>query len=110
MPSKGILKGVTITTRADCCSSTISGAHVYVGNTTWNGSGDKKRFSLCGTVPQEFRRGSPITVSCSKPVFGKYIAVYLPKKRASLSLCEVDAMVQAPDQEKKASECRRTKG
>jgi len=106
MPSKGVLTGVTITTRADCCSSTISRAHVYVGNTTWNGSGDKKRFSLCGRVPKEIKRGSPITVSCSTPVFGKYIAVYLPKKRASLSLCEVDAMVDG-DRVPNRSDCRK---
>lgn len=91
------ISSVTITTRADCCSQTIAGARIMVGNQPWKGSGDAKRFSLCGKVPMSYPRGTSIKVQCNVPLKGKYIAVYLPKKRAALSICEVDVtLLQGP--------------
>lgn len=64
-----------------------------VGNQTWDGSGDRKRFTLCGKVPVS-PNNSRIKVQCSSPIEGTDIAIYLPKKKAVLSLCEVDAFLQ----------------
>ena len=68
-----------------------------IGNSQWKGSGDAKRFSLCGKVPMSYPRGTPIKVQCTTPIAGKYIAVYLPKKRAALSICEVDVSLAGDD-------------
>ena len=93
LSSSGAVTSVMINTRADCCSQSISGAKVYVGNQKWSGSGDAKYFELCGKVPGTISRGTPIQVQCSRPVNGMHIAIYLPKKRTSLSICEVDVLM-----------------
>lgn len=82
---------VGITTRSDCCWTNIGGAVIMVGNATWTGSGSKKKFVECGRVPDSgIARGGRMTIMCSTPVVGSTIAVFLPKTRTSLVLCEVD--------------------
>lgn len=109
LPKQDVVTSVTITTRADCCSSSITGANIMVGNQTWDGSGDRKRFSLCGKVPSKVKRGSPIVIQCTTPLKGTNVAVYLPKKRTALSICEVDVSLQsdANGKQTKKSNCRK---
>lgn len=76
-----------------------------IGNQTWDGSGDKKRFSLCGKVPQKLKKGKPITVKCDTPLLGSHLAVYLPKKRSALTLCEVDAHVLGDQRRPTQEDC-----
>lgn len=90
-----MVNAVSITPRADCCWESTAGAIVMVGNTTWTGSGSRKSFTECGRVPSTISRGQRITVTCSQPLEGSYVAVYLPKVRTSLTLCEVDAAIGA---------------
>lgn len=97
MEKSATVESVTITTRSDCCSKTLAGAKIMIGDTPWTGSGDAKRFGLCGKVPMSYPRGAPVKVQCTTPTNGKYIAVYLPKKKAALSICEVDvALLDSP--------------
>ena len=98
MKQKGTIESVTVTTRSDCCAKTLAGAKIMVGDTPWKGSGDAKRFSLCGKVPMSYPRGIPVKVQCTTPIKGKHIVVYLPKKKAALSICEVDvSLVDGPN-------------
>ncbi len=39
-----------------------------------------------GAVPQ----GVTITLTCTQPAFGKYVSVYIPRQRETLTLCEVE--------------------
>ena len=83
--------GVSITARGDCCWSKLEGARVMVGDTPWTGSGSRKKFKPCGMVGKAVVRGGRGVneVTCAAGVTGKYLAVYLPKKRTSLMLCGV---------------------
>lgn len=91
MVQKGDIVAVSITTRSDCCWGQIGNAQILIGNTSWVGAKSKSAFVLCGNVPQSgIPWGQRMTIQCEKPVTGLYVAVYLPKKRTSLMLCEVD--------------------
>ena len=109
LEGKGTVESVSITTRSDCCSKTLAGAKVMIGDSPWKWSGDAKRFSLCGKVPMSYPRGAPIKIQCTTPTEGMYIAVYLPKKKAALSICEVDVSLQddgVPDTKYQKDGCR----
>ena len=84
--------GVSITARGDCCWNKLQGALVMIGNTPWTGSGSRKNFKSCGLVGKTVIRGGRGVneVTCAAGgVTGKYLAIYLPKKRTSLMLCGV---------------------
>jgi subtilisin family serine protease len=82
---------VSLTTRADCCWWSIGGAQVLVGNTSWVGPSSRSAFRLCGKVPSDgIPRGQRLTLSCPNAYPARYVAVYLPKLKTSLTLCEVD--------------------
>lgn len=89
---------IGITTRSDCCWAGIGGAVVMVGNETWTGSGSRSKFEECGTVPDSgIAWGKRMTIQCNAPLVGNHIAVYLPKRRTSLVLCEVDVVTTGGD-------------
>jgi len=82
---------VSITTRADCCWNTIGGAIIYVGNSNWSSADSRTSFTECGRVATEgIPRGQRTTITCDSPIKGSSVAIYLPKFKASLILCEVD--------------------
>ena len=87
--------GVSLTTRRECCWGSIGGAIIYVGNTTWTSRNSRANFTECGRVPSSgIPAGQRMTIKCTKPIFGSQVAVYLPKERTSLVLCEVDVTVR----------------
>ena len=103
LPRSSSVLSVSLTTLADCCWTSITGAVVMVGNVSSSSGGGAEgggwegdtRFQECGRVPTTgVFRGQRITVECpSGGVHGNHIVVYLPKLMTSLTLCEVDAVV-----------------
>jgi subtilisin family serine protease len=88
---KSDVVAVSITTRADCCWNAIGGAIVYIGNGAWTGVESKASFTECSRVPaQGIPRGQRSTITCNSPIKGSSVAIYLPKIKTSLILCEVD--------------------
>ena len=83
---------VSITARGDCCWTRLKGAQVLVGNTPWTGSGSRKNFKKCGVIDGTVTRGGSGVneVVCPDGISGKYLTIYLPKKRTSLMLCGVN--------------------
>jgi subtilisin family serine protease len=87
--------GVSITTRKECCWGSIGGAIIYVGNTPWTSRRNATSFTECGRIPGSgISGGLRMTIKCSKPVVGSHVAVYLPKERTALVLCEVDVTLR----------------
>ena len=87
---------VGLTTRSDCCWDAIGGAIILLGNTTWLGLRSHSDFVECGRLPfQDTYRGLRQTVICSNPQNVRYVAIYLPKIKTSLTLCEVDVFSEA---------------
>ncbi len=91
LPERSDVAAVSITTRADCCWNAIGGAIVYVGNVAWRGPESRANFTECGRVAVEgISRGQRATITCNMPINGSSVAIYLPKLKTSLILCEVD--------------------
>jgi thermitase len=89
--------GVSLTTRKECCWGSIGGAIIYVGNTPWTHRKNATSFTECGRVPSSgISGGLRMTIKCTKPVVGSHVAVYLPKERTALVLCEVDVTLKDP--------------
>ena len=85
------VSSVSITARGDCCWSKLKGAKVMVGDTPWTGSGSASQYTTCGVVGNVVRGGRGVNVvTCGEGVSGKYVAVYLPKRKTSLMLCGVE--------------------
>lgn len=91
--------GVALTTRSDCSWAELGGAQIWVGPRFFRpadavaGSG----FTHCATVPAAgIARGQRRVFGCRAPagVDARVVAVYLPKKAARLTLCEVDVITQ----------------
>lgn len=94
LPSESTVIAVSITSRSDCCSNSISGARIMLGNESWVGLESIENFVDCAEVPEErLYRGLRTTLKCAAPTVAKHVAVYLPKTNTSLSICEVDAML-----------------
>jgi subtilisin family serine protease len=91
----GEILGVSLTTRRDCCWGSIGGAIVYVGRTPWTSRKSASNFTECGRVPSSgISAGLRMTIRCNTPVVGAHVAVYLPKERTALVLCEVDVTMK----------------
>jgi subtilisin family serine protease len=89
--------GVSITARGDCCWNRLQGARVMIGDTPWTGSGSRKNFKSCGVVGKAVVRGGSGVNEVTCPaggITGKYLAIYLPRKRTSLMLCGVQVHSQ----------------
>lgn len=94
--TKARVKYVAITIRSDEKHGEIGGALVYVGSSPWKGASSRSLFKRCGKVPgRGLKPGQRVIVKCrGTGVVGSRVAVYLPKKKKSLVLCEVDASLQ----------------
>jgi hypothetical protein len=91
LPQQSDIVAISITTRADCCWNAIGGAVLYVGDGVWSGADSRTSFTECGRVAAEgIPRGQRTTITCNSPIRGSTVAVYLPKVKTSLILCEVD--------------------
>eukprot|EP00887_Chlorella_sp_A99_P001806 scaffold19.g1806.t1 len=93
------IMAVALTTRSDCSWEELGGARILVGARPFRGGTDATSgdFALCAVVPAAgIPRGQRRTFNCAPPLglSGRYLTVYLPKKAARLSLCEVDAITQ----------------
>ena len=96
LPSKSEVVAVSVTTRADCCWTSIGGAVILVGDSTWTGSGSRANFQECGRIPDSgIPQGQRMTVKCARTLTGSRVAIYLPKSKTSLVLCEVDVSLKA---------------
>ena len=103
LPTRATILAVSITTRADCCWSSIGGAKLLVGNTTWTGPESEDKFALCAQVGGTgIPNGRRITYNCNLPagLSGSEIAVYLPKQQTPLVLCEVDVTLDVASQKR----------
>lgn len=66
--------------------SRLRGARIMVGDMPWLGSGSAKKFQTCGTLTS--KRSKSAVIECpGEGITGKYVSVYLPRKRKSLTLC-----------------------
>jgi hypothetical protein len=94
--TKSRVQYVAITIRSDKKHGEISGALVYVGSSPWKSARSRSRFKQCGKVPgRGLKPGQRVVVKCKGTgVVGSHVAVYLPKKKKSLVLCEVDASLK----------------
>ena len=91
LPQRSDVAAVSITTRADCCWNAIGGAIIYVGDGAWTSAESRTSFTECGRVATEgIARGQRATITCNSPIKGSSVAIYLPKLKTSLILCEVD--------------------
>ncbi|KAL4513511.1 hypothetical protein Ndes2526B_g07562 [Nannochloris sp. 'desiccata'] len=91
LPERTDVVAVSITTRADCCWNAIGGAIIYIGNGAWTSADSRASFTECGRVAAEgIPRGQRTTITCNSPTKGSSVAIYLPKLKTSLILCEVD--------------------
>jgi hypothetical protein len=84
---------ISITTRADCCWTALGGARILLGASNWTGPASEADFQLCSAVPASgVPRGQRMTFVCGGPegIRASQVAIYLPKKFTSLTLCEVD--------------------
>jgi hypothetical protein len=98
LTAQGSVAAVSITTRTDCCWDSIIGAQVLVGNGSWAGPGQASggRFAECAQVSAaSVARGQRIALTCSRALVGDTVAVYLPKLKTALTLCEVDVALGA---------------
>jgi len=95
LASPAEILGVSLTTRKDCCWGSIGGAIVYIGNSPWINRKNATSFTRCGRVPSSgISAGQRMTIKCKKPVVGSHVAVYLPKVRTALVLCQVDVTLK----------------
>ena len=91
----GEVVAISITTRADCCWNAIGSAVLFVGNTTWTGYPSVESFTECSQIPLAgIPRGQRMTFQCSNAIQGTTIAIFLPKIKTSLILCEVDVALR----------------
>ena len=98
LEAPAVVLGVSITTRSDCCWTSLGGAHVLVGNEPFAGPQSAANYQLCGRLPSSgINRGRRLTLGCGLPagLGGRYVAVFLPKNTTSLTLCEVDVTTAA---------------
>ena len=89
------IMSVTITPRSDCHWAELGGARVLLGNRAYKGHPGPvplSAFQECATVPSAVTPGQLMTINCVPPVgvSARYVLIYLPKKNARLTLCEVD--------------------
>lgn len=95
LPERSAVVAVSITTRAECCGNAIGGAIAYIGNNVWSGAESRASFTECGRVAADgIPRGQRTTIACSTPIQGSTVAIYLPKFKTSLILCEVDVTLE----------------
>lgn len=77
--------------RSDAKYREISGSIVYVGSAAWDGPTSRANFTRCGVVPKGLTPGQRVVVTCAgSGVAGNRVAIYLPRSKKSLVLCEVD--------------------
>jgi len=73
---------VTITNRGDCCGDRLRNFKVFV-DATKTSPGQGRECVTVATIPQ----GATVQYTCSTPITGRYVTVYLPV--GILQLCEV---------------------
>jgi hypothetical protein len=97
MPSRARVYAVSITPRSDCCWSDLGNAQIFVGDSVWTGPQDRRKFTLCATVRSvgiAAGRRATYTCTATSGVVGTNIAIFLPAKKKTLALCEVDVTAE----------------
>lgn len=76
----------------------MTGAVIYVGTGSWTGISSRTRggFVVCGKIPSKgLKAGQRVVVACGGDgVVGSSVAVYLPKGKTSLGVCQVDVVME----------------
>lgn len=110
MKSRARVYAVSITPRSDCCWSDLGNAQIYVGDSVWNGPQDSGKFTLCATVRSVgIAAGRRATYTCTNTsgVVGSNIAIFLPAKKKTLALCEVDVTAEPVTSKKRRKQKRK---
>ncbi|KAJ8252207.1 hypothetical protein COCON_G00215190 [Conger conger] len=77
------ITSVTVTNRQDCCSESINGAEIRIGNSLYY-----KRNPMCERI-SSIPAGATVTFQC-EVIAGRYIYIVLPGREKYLTLCEVE--------------------
>jgi subtilisin family serine protease len=94
------VKTVAITLRSDAKGhKAMTGAVIYIGTGIWTGISSRTRggFVECGKMPSKgLKAGQRVVVECGggDGVVGSSVVVYLPKKKTSLGVCQVDVLME----------------
>ncbi|XP_063049249.1 fucolectin-6-like [Engraulis encrasicolus] len=81
-----IITSVSITNRGDCCPEKINGAEIHIGNSLTDNGNQNPRAGVISSIPA----GRTLTLRWSHGVKGRYVNVFLPGSKKTLSLCEVE--------------------
>ncbi|XP_072550442.1 uncharacterized protein [Salminus brasiliensis] len=79
------VSSVALTNRGDCCSESLDGAEIRIGDSLENEGKDNP---LCATV-SSIPAGQTEHFNCSSLLQGTYVTIFLPG-HGTLSLCEVE--------------------
>ena len=77
---------LTIVGRSDCCEERLDGYSIYVG---FQGPESVTDSAACVTNQPNPPAGEAVTVTCERPIVGRYVYVYLGRPTI-LTLCEVE--------------------
>ncbi|XP_042279123.1 fucolectin-7-like [Thunnus maccoyii] len=81
-----VVTSVIITNREDCCADRINGAEIHIGNSLQDNGAANPEVGVIPSIPA----GRSYTVTVTKHVEGRYVAVVLPGQERILTLCEVE--------------------
>ncbi|XP_028673820.1 fucolectin-like [Erpetoichthys calabaricus] len=76
---------VVITGRGDCCTESINGAEIRIGNSLENEGNSNPRCATITSIPARVS----FSYNCHE-MEGRYVNVYIPKRKSLLVLAEVE--------------------
>ncbi|XP_073677667.1 uncharacterized protein [Garra rufa] len=79
---------VNITNRKDCCPERIGGARICIGNSLEKYCKSNKLAATIGLIP-----AGETESFMFEPIEGRYVNIFLPGKKKTLTLCEVQVFV-----------------
>lgn len=91
------VQGVLITTRSDYGWAALGNTQVLLGSVPWAGPASAASFTSCGQVKSSFGPGVRQPVYCNEGngVRARYVVLYRPSLKGSLTLCEVDILTDS---------------
>ena len=91
LPRQVKLRGITITTRYDCCGDRLRDVEIRAGKmATKDGyKGPLKLNELCGKFPGPGETGKEHTITCGQTITSDYITIQILDDRAILALNEI---------------------
>ncbi|KAM4651381.1 uncharacterized protein O3C94_013875 [Discoglossus pictus] len=75
---------VAVTNRGDCCSHSIAGAQIRIGNSPEQGGTQNP---ICGII-ESMDNGETLAFECNG-MEGQYVTVFIPGHQKSVTICEV---------------------